>query len=420
MDINKNILFFPEREKGKADAKLRMRIRWGSDVVNFNVGHRIDPDKWSTDTQRCLKNTTNKKKVSAKLINSDIQKLHDRADDIFKVFETKNTVPTKNEFRNEFNARNGKVKAIVPDKDFWGYFDDFTAEMGMLNTWTDATFKKFESVKNHLQGFDENLTFAKISTDKLTAYVTYLRDVKGHRNVTIGKQLGFVRWYLRWAATKGFIDSKAFNDFRPKLKDVSKKRIIFLHWDELMTVYNKQLPDHKKYLDRVRDVFCFCCFTSLRYSDVANLKKSDVYKSHIEITTVKTGDTLQIELNNYSSALLKKYKDFTDHENRAFPVISNQRMNDYLKELGELCGLDRPITETYYKGNERFDSVQPLHTLLTSHVARRSFISNALMFNIPAEVVMEWTGHSDYKAMKPYIDIAKKAKKEGMDKFNQK
>lgn len=420
MEIKRNILFFPEKEKGKDDARIRMRIRWGDNVVNFNVGHRIYPNKWSIEAQRCLNNTTNKKKVSAKLINSSIQKLHDRAEDIFKVFETLDTLPTKNEFRDEFNARSGKGKAIVPDKDFWGYFDAFTTEMGMINTWTTATHKKFDTVKSHLQGFDDKLTFEKINADVLTNYVIYLRDVKEHRNVTIGKQLGFLRWFLRWAAGKGLINNNSFNDFRPKLKDVSKKNIVFLHWEELMTIYNKELPEQKKYLDRVRDIFCFCAFTSLRYSDVENLRKSDIYKNHIQLTTIKTGDTLEINLNKYSRAILDKYKDFTDHENKALPVISNQRMNDYLKELGELCELNRPITETYYKGNERFDNVQPLSSLLSTHAARRTFISNALMMGITAETVMKWTGHSDYKAMKPYIDIAETAKKEGMALFDKR
>lgn len=62
---------------------------------------------------------------------------------------------------------------------------------------------------------------------------------------------------------------------KPKLK-TTEKRIIFLTWDELMTVYNFPIPESKKYLDRVRDVFCFCCFTSLRYSDVYNLKRFDI------------------------------------------------------------------------------------------------------------------------------------------------
>lgn len=90
-----------------------------------------------------------------------------------------------------------------------------------------------------------------------------------------------------------------------------------------------------------------------------------------------------------------------------------------LKELAELAGIDEPIRETYYKGNKRIDEVTPKYALLGTHAGRRTFICNALSLGIPAQVVMKWTGHSDYKAMKPYIDIADDIKANAMSKFNQ-
>lgn len=90
-----------------------------------------------------------------------------------------------------------------------------------------------------------------------------------------------------------------------------------------------------------------------------------------------------------------------------------------MKELAELAGIDEPIRETYYKGNERIDEVMPKYALLGTHAGRRTFICNALSLGIPAQVVMKWTGHSDYKAMKPYIDIADDIKANAMNKFNQ-
>ena len=90
-----------------------------------------------------------------------------------------------------------------------------------------------------------------------------------------------------------------------------------------------------------------------------------------------------------------------------------------LKELGELAEINESIRETYYKGNERIDEVTPKYALLSTHAGRRTFICNALALGIPAQVVMKWTGHSDYKAMKPYIDIADDIKANAMNKFNQ-
>ena len=147
--------------------------------------------------------------------------------------------------------------------------------------------------------------------------------------------------------------------------------------------------------------------------------RTDVFNTHITLTTVKTADTIRIELNKYSRAILDKYTGDHFKGNLALPVISNQRMNDYLKDVGKVCEIDTPITVTYYKGNERIDEVFPKWQLLGTHAGRRTFICNALSLGISPQVVMKWTGHSDYKAMKPYIDIADTAKVEAMKLFDR-
>ena len=215
-----------------------------------------------------------------------------------------------------------------------------------------------------------------------------------------------------------FNEYKQFESFKPKLKKVPKK-VIFLTTEELKQLREFKIPESKQYLDRVRDIFLFCCYSSLRYSDVYNLKRSNIKKEHIEITTVKTGDSLNIDLNNYTRAIIEKYKDVHFQNDKALPVISNQKMNDYIKELGELAGINEQIQETYYKGNERIDTVTPKYALLGTHAGRRTFICFALSLNIPVQIIMKWTGHSDYKAMKPYIDVADNIKANAMNKFNQ-
>ena len=187
--------------------------------------------------------------------------------------------------------------------------------------------------------------------------------------------------------------------------------------NELKQIKEYIIPEDKKYLEKVRDVFLFQCFTGLRYSDVANLKSSDVKETFIEITTVKTSDSLIIELNNQSKAILKKYEK-NQYDNKALPVISNQRMNEYLRELAELAKINELVRETFFIGNLRKEIILPKYALLSSHAGRRTFICNALSLGIPPQVVMKWTGHSDYKAMKPYIDIADEIKINAMEKFN--
>lgn len=430
--IKHNILFFFDKEKkigndgitkiALEDGKLRMRIRWNSKVVNFNVGLRVKVKQWDASSQRCTRNTTNFAKQSASEINARIQHYENAAEDTFKAFELQEKMPEVAEFRDAMNLRLGKiskVKVANKNESFFDYLDAFTKEEGNKNDWTPATYQKFKAMKNHLLEFSPTLKFSFLNEEGLISYVHFLRDKKAMRNSTIKKQLSFLKWFLRWATEKKYNQETTFLTFKPKLKTAEKK-VIFLSWEELMQLYSYKVPESKPYLQRVKDVFCFTCFTSLRYSDVANLKKHNVFDEHIEVVTVKTSDALKIELNDYSKEILEKYKSVDLPNDAALPVISNQRMNEYLKDLGEVAGIDEPVTITYFKGNKRYDEVHPKYALLGTHAGRRTFICNALMMGIPPQTVMKWTGHSDYKAMKPYIDIADKEKENAMKLFNKK
>ena len=424
MIIKRNCIFLLDKEKSKSDAKLRYRIKWNGNTVSFNVGYRVDIDKWSPDGQRCKNNTTHStKKVHSSVINKAIQSYEDICDNIFFIFEQKEIIPTPDEFKDEFNQRLGKK--VKRQRTLFEYHTEFMIEQGKESQWEESTYKEHRTIHRRLKDFAPDLEFEDLTKQGLSMFVDYMHTIpinskkKGLKNSSIRKNLDNLKWFLRWATDKGYNKELAFTTFQPKLKEV-KNTVVYLTWDELMLIYNFTPSSTRSNLEKVKDVFCFCCFTSLRYSDVANLKRSNVFEDYILVTTIKTYDTLRIELNKYSKAILEKYKDEEYENNLALPVISNQKMNDGLKELGELCGINEPVSITYYKGSERIDEVYKKYELLTTHCGRRTFISNAIMLGIPPEVVMKWTGHEDYRTMKPYIAIADKEKKNAMDLFNKK
>ena len=428
MNIKRNIIFSLESRKKNGvpvvdNIPIRMRVVFVSQRIEFSTGYRIDASKWDGEKQRVKNGCTNKLKQNASEINSNLLQYYTEIQNIFKEFEVQNIIPTTEQlkviFNNMHQITQKSVEEVIEEKnDLRIIFDKFVLECGKQNTRTESTYEKFAAVKNHLNTFNPEVAFEYFDDVGLNEYVGFLRETKNMRNSTIGKQLGFLRWFLRWSLKKGYNINSAFETFKPKMKTTPKK-VIFLTWSELTALREYKIAESKQYLERVRDVFLFCCFTGLRYSDVHNLKRSDIKPDHIEITTVKTADSLLIDLNKHSKAILEKYKEVHFEDYKALPVISNQRMNDYLKELAELAGINEPIRETYYKGNERIDTVMPKYALLGTHAGRRTFICNALSLGIPAQVVMKWTGHSDYKAMKPYIDVADDIKANAMNKFNQ-
>lgn len=429
INIKRNIIFTLESRKKDGvliveNVPIRMCVNFASKRIEFTTGYRIDAVKWDADRQRVKNGCSNKLKQSASEINASLLEYYTEIQSIFKRFEVEDVMPTPEQIKEAFNALHKPVSEEPKPKkealpcDFFQVFDDFVEDCGRQNDWTDSTYEKFAAVKNHLMNFRDGLTFDFFDEKGLNDYVTYLRDVKEMRNSTIGKQLSFLKWFLRWAFKKGVHQNNAYDSYKPKLKNTQKK-IIFLTWEELNKLREFEIPAAKQALDRVRDVFLLQCFTGLRYSDVFNLRKSDIKGDHIEVTTVKTSDSLIIELNNHSKAILDKYKDVAFEDDKVLPVITNQKMNDYLKELAELACIDEPVRQTYYRGNERIDEITPKYALLGTHAGRRTFICNALALGIPPQVVMKWTGHSDYKAMKPYIDIADDIKANAMSKFNQ-
>ena len=427
INIKRNIIFTLESRKKDGvliveNVPIRMRVNFASKRIEFTTGYRIDAAKWDTDKQRVRNGCTNKLKQSASEINASLLGYYTEVQEIFKKFEVEEIMPTPEQIKEAFNALHKPIEEVKQRKStpnaFYKAFDEFVRDCGRQNDWTDSTYEKFAAVKNHLMNFRDGLTFDFFDEKGLNDYVTYLRDVREMRNSTIGKQLSFLKWFLRWAFKKGVHQNNAYDSYKPKLKSTQKK-IIFLTWEELNKLREFEIPAAKQALDRVRDVFLFQCFTGLRYSDVFNLRRSDIKGDHIEVTTVKTSDSLIIELNNHSTAILDKYKDVAFEDDKVLPIITNQKMNDYLKELAELAGIDEPVRQTYYRGNERIDEVTPKYALLGTHAGRRTFICNALALGIPPQVVMKWTGHSDYKAMKPYIDIADDIKANAMSKFNQ-
>ena len=436
MIIKRNIIFWLEKRKKNGivveeNMPISMRLTFNSTRINFSTGFRIDASKWDEQKQRVKNGCTNKAMQSAAEINTVLNQYEAELHSIFKKFETLDTMPTKDQVKEAFNRMHlsesakeegaaqleqeeKKAKRPRPSD----VMREFISENETINQWTWGTIEKFNAIENHFKDFNARLSLDEYDKAHLAKFVQFLIDKKEMRNSTVKKQLGYLKWFFRWCQEKGYCNCGDYQSFDPKLKTTPKK-VIFLDEHELEQLETYEIPENKKYLERVRDVFLFCCYSSLRYSDVYNLKRSDIQNNKMLITTIKTHDDLAIELNKTTTALLKKYADCDFPDNKALPVITNQKMNDYLKELCELAGIDTPISEVFYKGGVRHEITTPKYALMSTHAGRRTFICKALSMNIPPEVVMKWTGHSDYKAMKPYIAVADKVKADAMKLFDK-
>ena len=418
VQIKRHTQFLLDKEIGKPDAKLRYRIRWNGNTVAFNIGYRVTIDKWSLETQRCKNGTSHgKAKTSAADINKAIQSMEECVAGVFYDFESSDRIPTASELRSAYNVSIGKEKSPHEKNSISFVANKFILQAGSENAWTKGTITKVTTVTGHLVEILGDIPINDLTETDLSKVMSSLIK-EDHRNTTVTKDLKIIKWFLRWAKRNRYYSGDAHETFAPKLKGTSGKlkEIIYLSWAELLHLYKLDIANPAD--ANVRDVFCFCCFTGLRYSDVAKLKKVDVHEDTISIVTTKTDEVLKIDLNKYSKALLDKHRDSPLQKGLALPVISNVKMNEHLKVIGKLAELNEQIRLVYFKGNRRYEDVHPKHKLLTTHCGRRTFVVNALTLGVPAEVIMKWTGHSDFDAMKPYMEIVDKLKANEMLKFN--
>lgn len=430
--------------------QIQMHVSFSGQRLRFSTGCQLDSQgAWDEKQQLVLSGYVGPKGETDISINSTLRNERDQIDTVFKYFEVTETHPTAAQISERYLKRLKGEKPLNPEpvkkmrpvksQSLLAVFQSFVTECGEKNAWTDATYEKMAALREDLSLFMKDAKFSDLDESGLTAFVRYLRDEKvlktprkkkgereeyneedfiGLKNSTIRKKLDYLAWFLNWATDHGYNTNMAYKTFRPTLKTTQKK-VIYLSKSELDQLRQLEIPSGLSHLESVRDVFLFCCFSGLRHSDAYILRRNDIKDDHIEVTTVKTGDSISIELNNVTRGILNKYKDFQFPGNKALPVIQNQPMNRELKELCRLAGINEQIRITSYKGNQRKDEVKEKWELVGTHTGRRTFIVNCLSLGIAPNVVMKWTGHSDYKSMKPYIDIVDSIKASEMTKLDR-
>lgn len=406
---------------------LRLRITWNhGQSLTLSVGYHVDKEdakgklKW--DGSRCKPNTTHgDDKIPASVINKVLEQLEDKIEKAFYQFESADMVPTPQQLRLAIYPNEIESESINT------LFGRFIREEESRAQWAFNTVKSVTQVQSLLSMFKPDMTIEDLSVRILNEFSKWQQthrisnkksrgDNDGYSNATIAKHNNIIKWFLKWAAKQGYNTSGTERSFTTSVKTISKP-VVFLTWEELMRVESLHLELGSP-KDRARDFFCFCAFSSLRYSDAIALLKSSIRENSFDIVTQKTNKKITIDLNDHSRRILAKYKDSSSE--KALPYLSTGTLNSMLKKIGKMAGLDDEITVSQFYGSERVNRTFKKYELLSSHAGRRTFICNALSLGISPNVVMKWTGHSDYNAMKPYIDIADEIRASEMKKFNQK
>jgi len=272
-----------------------------------------------------------------------------------------------------------------------------------------STHKNYVAMHNLLMEFTKGKDF-ELDTldfkffDKLKIWMLLH---KNYTTSTVNKRLKTLKSFLKYCSDIDIFDLNMIK--RIKVMEEKTASKIALSEEELELLWKYDLTEMPK-LEKVRDLFVFSCATGLRESDVQKLAFASIDDDMITLVTQKTEDELQIPLNKYSRSILVKYDN-------KLPKISQQKLNEYLKEVGRVVGLDEDIPFISYPAGKRKEDFVKKYELLKSHVGRRTFITLSIIKGIPIPVIQSITGHKDLASFQKYIKINNKAKVEAMTKW---
>jgi integrase len=432
-----DVKFYPLQRQNKKTGvtpidNLPVIAKFGYDGkrLEYNTGVRVstalnkdNESIWDIEKQRATRNSTHHGKSFSE-VNNELTRV---ANAILKIYDRYRLAGEALPLKIFSEAVRVDLETKKPVKlrigDAFAMFIE--SEGGSGRGWSVGLTSHFETIKSQLVEAVNGLPISEVDSSIFESYRKHLLSINT-RNSTIENKLKRLKWFLRWCIEqKGFINgdvSKKILSYKiavDKMKesDRIKMNLVFLEFDELKAIESVAIPPQKQYLERVRDCFLFSVHTSLRHGDLKNLKKTDVKGDTIEIFSQKGSELLTIDLSDKAKAILNKYKDIPGE--LALPVASNEKMNEFLKELGYLAKLHRVFNKTYFIGKERKTEKKELWNLLSTHVARRTFVTLGSELGIPADVIMSCTGHEDLKMLKIYKGMRDEHRKNEMKKLNQ-
>ncbi len=209
-----------------------------------------------------------------------------------------------------------------------------------------------------------------------------------------------LKTFMNFSTEERSYNLKTNTEFKKFDDKEVEKEVYALTLDELMKIYNYHFTNDA--YSQVRDVFCFLCFTGLRFSDAEKLKREDIKNDSIHLLIRKTKTPMVIPLNSYAQKILKKY----ENEPKPLPIISNQKTNEHLYEMGKLLKINVPVKRTIFKGAEVIETYVPKCEVLTTHLGRKTFITNSLILGMSERAVKEFSGHKKDVNFRKYVSFA--------------
>ena len=386
MKTNFSLLFYMKKQKNyqSGAAPIYIRITVSGKRSETTTGRECEPSRWNAGAGRA-----NGTKEDTRAFNAFLDDLQTKIYQAHRLLTEADELITAETIRNKFLGKTEKPRSLIE------IFKDHNKKVEALigKEYAKGTLCRYQTSLKHTIDFLKwkyNLTdidIKKVDHAFLMEYEFYLRSERKCANNSAVKYIKNFGKIIRICIANRWLIYDPFLNYKNKIKTVDR---VYLTTGELQKMTNKDMVTDR--LTQVRDIFLFCCFTGLAYADVKKLRRWDLVtgvdgEQWISIKRQKTDTPSRIPLLPAASTLMLRYVNHPNCENsgRVLPVLSNQKMNAYLKEIADVCGINKPIT---------------------FHIARHTFATTVTLLNgVPIESVSKMLGHTNIKTTQHYAKI---------------
>jgi site-specific recombinase XerD len=388
MENRISVLFYAKKSKktSKGLWPLYIRITINGQRLEHAIQRNVTPSLWSATAGRLKGNNEQARQINLYLdsLNSKVLRLEREMvlDGVTVCFDT---------FREKYLGIKEAPRMLISI--FQQNNDQMAALIKAGKGYCAATLERYNTSRDHTRAFLQwkyrlaDIDIKRLNYEFAADYEFWLKTERNCSHNTTMKYISNLKKIINSCIRKGWLAKDPFIGFKMTKHDIEKEALTS---QELEKIDSKTFPTDR--LNYVKDIFLFSCYTGLAYADVKKLKRSEIAPGvdgnfWIFTNRQKTDTQSRIPLLPPAQAIIEKYKDYPtcSDSGHALPVLSNQKMNAYLKEIADVCGIRKN---------------------LTFHIARHTFATTITLSNgVPIESVSKMLGHRNLKTTQHYAKV---------------
>ena len=380
-------------------APIYARITVNGKRSEFSIRRKVQLTRWNSDAGKIRGTTPDVRELNKYLLSIEL-----KINKIQEQLSEKNILITSEKIKNIYLGKNSNQKMLL------AIFQEHNDKVNELvgKDFSAGTAERYKTAMKHVTDYIlkeyqvKDIPVREVDLKFITGFEYYLKTTRNCAHNSAIKYVTNLKKIIRIAYANDWISKDPFIHWKAKLKIVDRE---FLTSEDIQKIVEKDFSTDR--LNQVKDIFIFSCFTGLAYADVKKLTKNDIVigidgQNWIKTKRTKTDTRSNIPILSIPQAIIDKYKVYQESLDTELllPVLSNQKMNAYLKEIADLCEINKN---------------------LTFHLARHTFATTVTLTNgVPIESVSKMLGHKSLRTTQHYAKIIDKKVSEDMNALRLK